>query len=134
MTNDLRKVVFHDSPAMTRMGISLVSFIAFIGRSTAISISSAVLLNEVRRFFPSCNLAVDNDEKQLKKQVPKTIPGAPADIVKLVESSVDAVRTLPPQYKQGAILAYAHSLRLSLIVGIPFGKSIRFVAGSRATC
>ncbi|EIN14677.1 MFS general substrate transporter [Punctularia strigosozonata HHB-11173 SS5] len=96
------QVLYHDSPTNTRLGISLVSFIAFIGRSVAISTASAVMLNEVR------------------KEVPKTLPNAPADILKLVESSVEAVRTLPGEYKQGAIIAYARALRVALVIGVPF--------------
>jgi hypothetical protein len=45
------QVVFHDSPAMLRMGVALVSFVAMLGRATAVAVSSAVFLNEVRTLY-----------------------------------------------------------------------------------
>ncbi|EIN05355.1 MFS general substrate transporter [Punctularia strigosozonata HHB-11173 SS5] len=96
------QIIYQDNPIHSRMGMSLILFLGFIGRSLAIAIAGAVLLN------------------RLGAEIPKTLPGAPASIVHAVKSNVDSVRSLSDEFKPGAVLAYARALQPTLIIGLPF--------------
>lgn len=93
------QVEFKDAPALISQSTSMASFAQFLGGTIGLGVAEPVFASE------------------LTKNLLKYAPSAPAALVK--ESPINIYTDLPASEIPGVVMAYAQSLKVVYVVGVP---------------